>query len=150
MPEMLRDYSIGELSRETGCKVPTIRYYEKVGLMPEPARTQGNQRRYGEKHRQRLAFIRHSRDLGFSPEDIRELLTLSDDPDQSCEEADTIAGRQLEAVEMRLAQLEALKTELEHMVHQCKGGTIASCQIIEILSDHELCITPNHVPGNAR
>jgi DNA-binding transcriptional MerR regulator len=145
MPDILQDYSIGELSRETGCKVPTIRYYEKVGLMPEPARTQGNQRRYGEKHRQRLTFIRHSRDLGFSPDDIRELLTLSDDPDQSCEEADAIAGRQLEAVEMRLAQLEALKTELEHMVHQCKGGTIASCQIIEILSDHELCITPGHV-----
>jgi len=112
--------------------------------MPEPARTQGNQRRYGEKHRQRLAFIRHSRDLGFSPDAIRELLTLSDNPDQSCEEADAIAQRQLEVVETRLAQLAALKSELEHMVHQCKGGTIASCQIIEILSDHELCITHEH------
>jgi DNA-binding transcriptional MerR regulator len=139
------DYSIGTLSRETGCKVPTIRYYEKVGLMPAPARTQGNQRRYSEKHRQRLVFIRHSRDLGFSPDAIRELLTLSDDPNQSCEEADAIAQRQLEAVETRLSQLEALKSELEHMVHQCKGGTIASCQIIERLSDHELCITPDHV-----
>ena len=145
MPDEFQDYSIGSLSRETGCKVPTIRYFEKVGLMPEPARTQGGQRRYSEKHRQRLSFIRHSRDLGFSPDAIRELLTLSDNPDQSCQEADAIAGRQLEAVELRLAQLEALKAELEHMVHQCKGGTIASCQIIEILSDHELCITPGHV-----
>jgi DNA-binding transcriptional MerR regulator len=140
----MREYSIGTLSSETGCKVPTIRYYEQVGLMPVPARTQGNQRRYVESHRQRLLFIRHSRDLGFSPDDIRELLTLSDDPDQSCEEADAIAQRQLDTVEMRLAQLEALKTELEHMVHQCKGGTIASCQIIEILSDHDMCITPSH------
>jgi len=145
MSEEFKDYSIGALSRETGCKIPTIRYYENVGLMPEPPRTQGGQRRYGEKHRQRLSFICHSRDLGFSPDAIRELLTLSDNPDQSCEEADAIAGRQLEAVELRLAQLEALKAELEHMVHQCKGGTIASCQIIEILSDHELCITPGHV-----
>ena len=140
----MKEYSIGTLSSETGCKVPTIRYYEQVGLMPAPARTQGNQRRYNESHRQRLIFIRHSRDLGFSPNDIRELLTLSDDPDQSCKEADAIAQRQLDTVELRLAQLEALKTELEHMVHQCKGGTIASCQIIETLSDHELCITPNH------
>ncbi len=144
MSGKIQDYSIGTLSKETGCKVPTIRYYEKVGLMPAPARTQGNQRRYDESHRQRLTFIRHSRDLGFSPDAIRELLTLSDDPDQSCEEADAIAQRQLEAVNLRLAQLEALKAELEHMVHQCKGGTIAGCQIIEILSDHELCITPSH------
>ena len=141
----MADYSIGALSRDTGCKVPTIRYYEKVGLMPAPPRSQGNQRRYGEQHRQRLMFIRHSRDLGFSQDAIRELLTLSDDPDQPCEQADAIAQRQLEAVENRLAQLQALKAELEHMVHQCKGGTIASCQIIEILSDHDLCLADDHV-----
>jgi DNA-binding transcriptional MerR regulator len=140
----MTEYSIGTLSKETGCKVPTIRYYEQVGLMPTPARTRGNQRRYSDTHRQRLIFIRHSRDLGFSPDAIRELLTLSDDPNQSCAEADAIAQRQLEAVEIRLSQLEALKAELEHMVHQCKGGTIGGCQIIEILSDHELCLAPDH------
>ena len=138
------DYSIGQLSRETGCKIPTIRYYEQVGLMPQPPRTRGNQRRYSEAHRQRLAFICHSRELGFSPDAIRDLLSLSDRPDQSCTEADAIARQQLETVERRLAQLEALKAELEHMVHQCQGGTIASCQIIERLSDHQLCLNPDH------
>ena len=66
--------SIGELSRATDCKVETIRYYEKIGLMPEPARSAGNQRRYGERHRDRLHFNRHSRQLGFRIEAIRELL----------------------------------------------------------------------------
>ena len=144
MSEHSGDYTIGALARETGCKVPTIRYFEKAGLMPEPTRTEGNQRRYSEAHLQRLRFIRHSRDLGFSPDAIRELLTLSDNPDQPCAMADAIAKRQLEAVELRLAQLDALKDELEHMVEQCKGGTISSCQIIEILSDHELCLHPAH------
>ena len=140
----MTEYSIGALARETGCKVPTIRYFEKVGLMPEPTRTEGNQRRYGEPHLQRLRFIRHGRDLGFSPDAIRELLTLSDDPNQPCEMADAIAGRQLEAVKQRLTQLEALRDELEHMVEQCKGGTISSCRIIEILSDHDQCLNDEH------
>ena len=140
----MADYTNGALSRETGCKVPTIRYYEQVGLMPKPARTNGNQRRYDERSLQRLRFIRHGRDMGFSPEDIRELLTLSDDPDQPCEQADAIARRQLETVELRLAQLAALRDELQHMVEQCEGGTIGSCQIIEILSDHDLCLHEAH------
>jgi DNA-binding transcriptional MerR regulator len=73
-----QEIGIGDLARATGCKVQTIRYYEEIGLMPEPARTAGNQRRYNERHVDRLAFIRHSRELGFSLEPIRELLSLSD------------------------------------------------------------------------
>lgn len=84
-------YSIGDLSRETGCKVQTIRYYEQIGLMPEPERTSGNQRRYGRAHIGRLTFIRHSRQLGFSLEAVRDLLKLADNPSQSCDAADRIA-----------------------------------------------------------
>ena len=78
---MTRDgYTIGHLARETGCKVQTIRYYEQIKLMPPPRRTQGNQRRYGPKHVERLAFIRHSRELGFPLDAIRDLLGLGGRP----------------------------------------------------------------------
>lgn len=131
--------SIGKLSEATGVKVPTIRYYEQIGLLPEPERSAGNQRLYGRSVQARLAFIRHARDLGFPLEAIRELLSLSDDPDRSCEAADTIAKRQLRAVRARIARLQALQSELERMVAQCACGTIADCRVIEVLSNHDLC-----------
>jgi len=80
---MSGDLSIGDLGQQTGCKVQTIRYYEQIGLMPAPSRTSGNQRRYNPGHAERLAFIRHSRELGFSLDAIRELLDISDDPERS-------------------------------------------------------------------
>ncbi|RCW80775.1 MerR family transcriptional regulator [Paracoccus lutimaris] len=131
--------SIGKLSKATGVKVPTIRYYEQIGLLPEPGRTSGNQRLYDRPTQERLAFIRHARDLGFPLESIRELLSLSDSPDQSCAAADEIAGRQLAAVNARIARLSALRDELERMLHQCASGTIAGCRVIEVLGNHELC-----------
>jgi Cu(I)-responsive transcriptional regulator len=127
---------IGELARATGCKVQTIRYYEEIGLMPEPARTVGNQRRYDQRHVDRLAFIRHGRELGFSLEAIRELLSLSDRPDQPCDAVDRLARRQLEQVERRLARLMMLRSELERMLEQCAGGKVRDCRVIEALSDH--------------
>ncbi|PKP69120.1 MAG: MerR family transcriptional regulator, partial [Alphaproteobacteria bacterium HGW-Alphaproteobacteria-5] len=114
--------TIGSLANKTGTKVQTIRYYEQIGLMPEPGRTEGGQRRYGDDELDRLAFIRHARQLGFSLEAIRELLDLSDHPHRPCLEADAIARRQLKQVEQRLARLEALRTELQRMVHECSGG----------------------------
>ena len=104
-----QEIGIGELASATGCKVQTIRYYEEIGLMPEPKRTAGNQRRYGRPHVDRLAFIRHSRELGFSLEAIRELLSMSDRPEQPCDAVDRLARRQLEQVERRLARLTMLK-----------------------------------------
>ncbi len=130
------DLTIGRLAREGGCKVQTIRYYEQIGLMPEPARTEGNQRRYGQRHAQRLAFIRHARELGFPLDAVRELLSLSDDKDRSCAAADAIAKDHLVAVERRIARLTALKAELERMIEQCKGGRIADCRVIEVVADH--------------
>ena len=133
--------TIGTLARRTGTKVQTIRYYEEIGLMPEPGRTGGGQRRYGEAELDRLAFIRHARQLGFPLDAIRELLDLSDHPSRSCEEADTIARRQLRQVEQRIARLEALRTELQRMVAECSGGRSADCRVLEVLRDHSECLT---------
>ncbi len=132
----LRDISIGRLARDAGCKVQTIRYYEQIGLLPEPPRTAGNQRVYDKVHVKRLSFIRHSRELGFSLDAIRELLVLSDDPDQPCETVDRVAKSHLSEVVEKIARLTSLKSELERMVKQCKGGRIGACRIIEVLADH--------------
>ena len=123
-------FTIGRLAGETGSKVPTIRYYEQIGLMPEPARSTGNQRLYERRHVDRLAFIRHSRELGFPLDAIRELLNLSDNPDQTCGQVDAIARDQLQQVDRRIASLQALKNELERMIRQCGGGRIAACRIM--------------------
>ena len=130
--------SIGELARRTGCKVQTIRYYEDKGLLPAPARTAGNQRRYPPAALERLAFVRRGRALGFSLEEVGDLLTLSDDPQLSCAAVDAIARRRLEDVERRLRELESLKGELGRMLEQCRNGRVADCRIIEALADHAL------------
>ena len=132
---------IGALARRTNTKVQTIRYYEQIGLMREPGRSEGGQRRYGDADLDRLAFIRHARELGFTLEAIRELLDLVDNPDRPCAEADAIAQRQLVHVDRRIRRLEALKTELTRMIAECAGGRIAECRVIEVLSDHNECLT---------
>lgn len=129
-------FSIGHLSRQTGCKVTTIRYYERIGLLPEPRRSTGNTRVYDPIHRDRLAFIQHCRELGFAQSAVRELLDLTDHPDQSCAAVATIASTHLETVNQRIARLTALKSELEHMIANCRGGQIAQCRIVETLADH--------------
>ncbi len=127
-------FSIGELARATGTKVETVRYYERIGLLPVPSRTGGNYRVYGRIHMGRLSFIRRGRDLGFSLDEVRELLRLSDDRDQSCAEVDRIARHHLTEVERKLSDLKALRTELCQMIDQCQHGTIAACRIIEALA----------------
>lgn len=140
----MNSYQIGDLARQAGTKVQTVRYYEQIGLMPEPARSAGNQRRYGEAHLKRLAFIRHGRELGFSLDAIRALLSLTAEPGRSCEAADRIAREQLTAVESRIERLEALKTELERMIASCAGGTVSDCRVIETLADHGRCVAERH------
>lgn len=136
--------SIGKLGKAAGVKVPTIRYYEDIGLLPPADRSGGNQRLYGRATLARLSFIRHARDLGFPLEAIRELLSLSDRPDLPCAAADAIARRQLGAVQTRIARLMALQTELERMVAQCAHGTISDCRVIGVLANHDLCLHPDH------
>ena len=129
------DISIGEVCRQTGVKVPTIRYYEKVGLLGSPSRTEGKQRRYAAADVARLNFIRHARELGFDVNDIRELLNLSTQPDRSCQEVDVIARRHLAEVNRRIDQLAALRGELRRMVEECGHGRVCECRVIETLSE---------------
>lgn len=139
--------SIGALAKRTGTKVQTIRYYEQIGLMPEPGRTIGGQRRYGDGELDRLAFIRHARQLGFSLEAIRELMELADNPECPCAQVDAVAQRQLRGVEARIARLEALRTELRRMVSECGQGKVADCRVLEVLRDHEECLSDHGRDG---
>ncbi len=148
--EISAEFTIGALAREAGCSVQSVRWYEAQGLLPAAARTAGNQRRYEGRHLARLKFLRHARDLGFSLDDIRELLSLTGKPDMTCEVADSIASRHLTRVEERIAALTELRDELSSMVHECRGGRIADCKVIEVLSDHQKCQHDEHldvVPG---
>ena len=129
------DFSIGELARRTEVKVPTIRYYEQIGLLRPPPRTEGKQRRYDRNAMERLAFIKHARELGFDIEAIRALLSLQDNPDQSCSVADRIAKARLAEVDERIASLNALRAELQRMVEECACGRVAECRVIETLAD---------------
>ncbi len=130
-----QELSIGGLAEQTGTNVQTIRYYEQIGLMPQPSRTEGNQRRYRDEHVRRLAFIRNARDLGFTMETITTLLDLAAKPERPCEDVITIAQENLETVRERLAKLRALERALKHLVTSCGGGRMADCRIIEALCD---------------
>lgn len=132
-------FSIGELARRTGVKVPTIRYYEEVGLLSSAERSQGNQRRYGRAELERLAFIRHARDLGFAPDAIRSLIELGGHPERPCDNAHSIAVSQLSSVREKIARLRKLENELERITTCCTGDTIGDCYVIRSLSDHHLC-----------
>ena len=140
-------HTIGTLSKRTGTKVQTIRYYEQIGLMREPGRSSGGQRRYHDADLDRLAFIRHSRQLGFPLDAIRELLDLSDAPSRPCAGADAIAQRQLRQVELRIERLRALRKELKRMVDDCDGDSVAECRVLEVLRDHSECLTQHEEIG---
>ncbi|WP_421880453.1 MerR family transcriptional regulator [Pacificispira sp.] len=141
---------IGELAERAGCTVQIIRHYEKIRLLPEPRRTRGNRRVYSEDQASRLIFIRHSRELGFSLDAIRQLLSFSDHPDQPCGRVDAIARKHLGDVQERLARLQSMERELKLMIRECVGGKVAECRIIEVLADHSKCLADNHPPKNAQ
>lgn len=141
---MLDGVTIGEAARHSGVKVPTIRYYEQIGLLSAPARSEGNRRQYEPGDLRRLAFIRHSRELGFDIEAIRALLTLQDNPAQPCATADAIAQTRLAEVIQRIRSLTALKAELELMVEGCRHGKVGECRVIEVLADHDQCEHQHH------
>jgi Cu(I)-responsive transcriptional regulator len=126
--------TIGYLARQTGTKVETIRFYERSGLLPAPARTDSNYRAYDISHLRRLSFIRKARDLGFSLDQVRELMSLSDERDRSCAAVDAIAHAHRSDIERKIEDLKALKLELDNIIDQCGCGTVAECRIIESLS----------------
>ena len=125
---------IGELGRVTGTKVETIRFYEKLGLLAAPDRTSGNYRTYEQEHLKRLSFVRRARDLGFSLDQVRELLNIADDRSQSCGAVDKLAREHMSAVDRKIADLTALRRELGNLLDQCSRDTIADCRIIDALA----------------
>lgn len=132
--------TIGELSRRAGVKVPTIRYYEQTGLLSEPERSEGNQRRYTQSDLDRLTFIRHGRDLGLSVDAIRDLIALSGYPDAPCDGVNRIAQEHLADVRARIERLQKLEAELARIVALCDGNhAVKECRVLEALSDHGQC-----------
>jgi Cu(I)-responsive transcriptional regulator len=129
--------NIGELARAAETNAETIRYYERIGLLPAPPRTSGNYRDYSAAHVSRLSFTRRARDLGFSIDQIRALLGLSDQKNQLCDAVDAVAREHLAEVKRKLADLTALRRELESLIGQCRHGTIADCRILEALAPAE-------------
>lgn len=133
-------YSIGMLSKRTGVKVPTIRYYEDCGVLEEPGRSAGGQRRYDAAALERLSFVRHARDLGFSLEAIKALISLQGHPDRSCAEAGALADAQLRDVQGKIARLLRLEVELQRISDGCSGqGSLEECYVLRSLGDHGAC-----------
>lgn len=126
-------FTIGDIGKATGTKVETVRYYERIGLLPQPARSGGNYRTYGQREVERLSFIRRARALGFSLDQVRALLALSDDGTRDCATVDQMAREHLRAVEAKIADLKALQRELTALLKSCSGGSVAECRIIEAL-----------------
>ena len=125
--------SIGALSQESRCNIETIRYYERIGVMPEPPRTEGGHRQYREDHLKRLTFVRRARELGFSLHEVRELLGLVDGGVVSCGEVKALTLDHLGDVRRKLRDLRAMERVLKRMASECDGGTVPDCPIIEAL-----------------
>jgi Cu(I)-responsive transcriptional regulator len=126
--------TIGDLAKATNAKVETVRYYERIGLMPAPRRSAGNYRKYDAGHVERLGFIRRSRALGFSLDQVRELLSLADDQSRSCAAVDEIAREHLAEIDRKVADLKVLRRELDALLRQCRHGVVAECGIIQALA----------------
>ena len=135
--------SIGVLARQTGCTVPTIRYYEEIGQLPAGPRTDAGRRVYGRAAVRRLSFIRRCRDFGFSIEQVRELVALVDEPERPCTDVRAVAAGHLATVREKLAELQALERSLAAFVGSCDaacaGGAAVDCTILEDLA----CAAPD-------
>lgn len=136
---MMADHAVvkgiqrAELARRTGCNLETVRYYEKVGLLPEPPRTAAGYRSYHTSHERRLRFVLRARELGFSLDEIRELLRLVDERDRPCAEARDVAAAHLADVRAKIADLRRMERVLKNVVARCADGTLPECPLIETL-----------------
>ena len=140
---MSQGVTIGQASKASGIKAPTICYYEQIQLLPSPPRSEGNRRLYDADDLRRLRFIRHARELGFEIEPIRELLALAGDPSRPCLSADSIARSHLADIDHKIARLTALRTEVARMT-ECAQDSAANCRVIEVLGDHSGCLHDRH------
>lgn len=129
----MRDLSIGELSRRTGVKVETIRYYERIGVLAPPPRTAGGHRLYPARQLMRLAFIRRSRELGFSLDDVRNLLGLVEGA-YTCGQVQEAALTHLQNIRQKIADLRRMEESLAETAERCRGGAVPECPIIDTLS----------------
>ncbi len=126
-------YAIGAVSKQTGCHIETIRYYERIGLLSAPARTASGYRRYSLEHLKRLAFVRRARDLGFTLDEVRRLLRLADKRERSCAQVRDLATAHLHDVQAKTKGLRAMERVLKDMIAQCADGTLPDCPLIEAL-----------------
>ena len=124
---------IGEISRRTGVNIETIRYYERIEVMPKPKRSEGGQRLYDESHMNRLGFIKRSRELGFSLREICALLTLVDSGEMTCGEVHALTVEHLKDVRSKIADLRKLERALKNLSAQCSLGEVSDCPIVETL-----------------
>jgi len=126
-------FLIGEISRRTGVNIETIRYYERIEVMPKPKRSQGGQRRYDESQLNRLGFIKRSRELGFSLKETCALLTLVDSGEMTCGEVHALTVEHLRDVRSKIADLRKLERALKKLSAQCTPGDLSDCPIVETL-----------------
>lgn len=124
---------IGEAASASGCHLETIRYYERIGLMPSPGRTGSGYRDYSQIDVERLRFVTRGRDLGFSLEEIRSLLRLAQDPAMPCSEVDRLARQHLCDIQVRIEDLQRMASELERTIGSCRGGERGQCTILDTL-----------------
>lgn len=127
--------SIGKLAQLSRCKIPTIRYYEEIGILPEAARSEGNQRRYKETHLQRLNFVLHCRYLGFNLNEIRQLIHLQVCSNHDPHEAHGIAQKHLKDVREKIQKLQSLADELQSIVNSCNSDSPHQCNILSVLNE---------------
>ncbi len=131
---MARGLTIGRLANISGVNLETVRYYERIGLMPEPGRTEGGHRVYDDGHRRRLTFVRRARELGFSIEEIRTLLDLATPQRRACDEVHTIAAAHLDKVRAKIVDLAKLEAMLAETVSRCaQNGATPSCPVLDML-----------------
>ncbi|MDQ7071406.1 MAG: helix-turn-helix domain-containing protein [Rhodobacterales bacterium] len=128
-----RGYAIGQMSRETGVNIETIRYYERIGILPKPDRTAGGNRQYNEDQLKRLNFIRRSRGLGFSLDEIRGLFEMVDRKDFTCGEVHDLTVDHLASVRDKISNLKKLEKALSVMISECSRGDVPDCPILDTL-----------------
>lgn len=156
MDEVGHPQTIGALSKATACQVETIRFYERIGLLPAPRRSPGGYRLYGSAHVTRLTFVRRARELGFSLDEVRTMLRLADERERPCAEVRVVASAHLRDVQAKIADLQAMERVLRATVARCARGTGSHCPLIEALSRAPVTTmspppatrrTPRHTPG---
>ncbi|WP_323768720.1 helix-turn-helix domain-containing protein [Marinovum sp.] len=138
MPEdhaLASDLKRSDLAKLTGCNLETIRYYENVGLMPDPPRTASGHRRYGPAHVERLHFVMRARDLGFTMEEIRGLLSLVDHGSHTCAEVERMGRHHLEVVRDKIRDLQAIETVLAQTIARCTGSDTPDCPLLDVLNE---------------